>query len=106
MKRIDAGFAVGFLLGVSTFILLNAYTYYAGSARFNARTIHFSHDGFYWGFPFPWFYVGTCFPCDLDAWFRIFGFLANVGIGLTVSLAAGFAGQVAVRRIWADISMK
>ncbi len=106
MKRNYAAFFVGFLLTVTAFILLNAYTYYAGSTEFNARTFHFSHSGFYWGFPFPWLYKGTCHPCDLDNWFTFFGFWANVGVGLTVSVFAGFAGKFAIRKLYEETKIK
>ncbi len=75
MKRINRGYILGSLLTLLSFIILNVRSYSLESAEFAARraasTLRFSHDGFYWGFPLKWFFVGTCYPCDGLGWFLL-----------------------------------
>lgn len=111
MKRRFDGLVMGVLLGITIFISINVISYQEAYAIFEkeqadlqAVGISFSHTGFYWGFPFPWLYEGTCFPCHIDHLMWLFGALANLGIGLTVSLAFGLCIRLIVRKLQKNVS--
>jgi hypothetical protein len=66
-------FVIGSATILTIFIALNVRSNIVeNAAHVSSRSgfaISFSHDGFYWGFPLPWFYSGTCYPChDWGAW--------------------------------------
>ena len=67
MRRIgNLWFKVSFVVGIVAFAVLNYRSYLVESARYTERLagpIHFSHDGYAWGFPFVMYRDVTCFPC-------------------------------------------
>jgi len=80
-------FAIGSTVILSIFIVFNVRSYLLESAAFVASrsglSFTMSHDGFTWGFPLPWSYSGTCFPCDIWGAWTVNWFLA-IGAGWIV----------------------
>ncbi len=89
-RRINVGFVIGCLLTTAVFVLLNARSYVLESTAFDSRTIHFSHEGFFWGFPLRWIYVGTCYPCDVLGWQSLIGLYLNILTGILAAIGVGF----------------
>lgn len=73
-------FVIGSGVVLSIFIALNVRSNIVENSAYVASraglSFSMSHDGFLWGFPLPWFYSGTCFPCDVWGAWTVNWFLA------------------------------
>ena len=73
-------FVIGSGVILSIFIALNVRSNIVENAAYVASRaglpFSMSHDGFLWGFPLPWFFTGTCFPCDVWGAWTVNWFLA------------------------------